>query len=261
MKWRLQGTGPTILFLHGIPTSGHLWDYVAEVLQRDFSCLMVDLPGLGESPPLADDCHDPARYAEAVEALREQLHVQSWHVVGHDAGSTVAVHYADQFAERVNRLVLCSPPVFPDFRVPWFFRLIRVPLVGDFFAPFVTFLMWRFGIQLAIDRHDHLTDPIIQSFHRPFAGYRGVRRFVHILRWGDPKQVLARTAAALPKITMPTLILHGKADRAIPQSFAVRVAALIPNSEMHILDCGHFLPLDCPDALCQYLLSFLSKEV
>ena len=259
MKYSLSGAGPVILFLHGIPTGRRLWDYVAQTLHHKFTCLVVDLPGLGESPPLANNSHDPADYAQRVEELRERLAIPSWHVVGHDAGATVAVHYAAKFGGRVNRLVLCSPPIFPEFRVPWFFRLIRTPVLGDLLAPFVNFAIWHAGIQLTIRRHDHLTGQIISSFRQPFKGYAGVRRFVHILRWGEPSQVLAETAGLLPSITAPTLILHGRKDGAIPASFATRAATIIPDAEAQLLDEGHFLPLDCPTTLCERLSPFLEE--
>lgn len=260
MNYSLSGAGPVILFLHGIPTNRRLWDYLVQALQHKFTCLAVDLPGMGESPPLANNSHDPTDYAQRVEELREQLAIPSWNVVGHDAGATVAVHYAARFGGRVNRLVLCSSPIFPEFRVPWFFRLIRIPLMGDILAPFVNFAIWHFGIQSTVKHQDHLTGQIISSFRHSFKGHRGVRRLVNIVRWGEPTQVLARTAALLPSITAPTLILHGRKDGAVPASFATRAAGIIPNAEARILDEGHFLPLDCPASLCEYLSPFLEGE-
>lgn len=260
MKFSVQGAGPLVLLVHGLPTSGRLWDYVVPILEPKFTCVVVDLPGLGESRPLADGSLDPDRYAQVLEALGEQLSIPSWHIIAHDAGSVIAVHYAAQFGERLDRLVLCSPPIFPEHRIPLFIRLIRTPIVGDFLAPFVTMFLWRVGFYLAIKRRDRPTTEIIEAFRRPFTGYSGTRRFAHLARWGDPAQVLGKTAALLPSISAPTLILHGRKDGAIPISFATRAAAIIPDTEIHLLDCGHFLPLNCPDALCGHLLPFLEKE-
>ncbi len=257
MRYELHGSGPAVLFLHGIPTCGRLWDYVVPALQHQFTCVVVDLPGMGESPPLPDGSLDPARYAQELERLRERLSIPSWHVVGHDAGSTIAVHYAAQFSERLDRLVLCSPPTFPEFRVPWFFRLIRTPLLGDCLAPLVTLLLWRIGLPSTIEPHGSSTAAMIRAFHHPFRGCRGVRRFVRLLRWGDPARVLAGTAALLPQIVAPTLVLHGKKDRSIPTSFAIRAAAIIPDAELHLIDCRHFLPLNRPERVCEYLVAFL----
>jgi len=260
MKFSIHGSGPPVLLVHGIPTSRHLWDFIVPSLEHSFTCIAVDVPGLGESAPLADGSLDPARQAQELESLREQLSIKSWHVIGHDAGSTIAVHYAAQFSQRVERLVLCSSPIFPEFQVPWFFRLVRIPVLGDCLAPFVLFLLWHGGIQSAIGRRDPALTQIVQTFRHPFTGYNGVRRFVHLLRWGDPSQVLARTAALLPGITAPTLICHGKGDGAIPFDFAIRACTIIPRAELRLMDCGHFLPLSCSEALSGYILPFLNGK-
>ncbi|HLZ81176.1 MAG TPA: alpha/beta hydrolase [Ktedonobacteraceae bacterium] len=260
VKFSIRGSGPPVLLVHGIPTSRHLWDFIVPALEGTFTCIAVDVPGLGESSPLADGSLDPARQAQEFETLREQLSIMSWHVIGHDAGSTIAVHYAAQFSQRVERLILCSPPVFPEFKVPWFFRLVRIPLLGDCLAPFVLSLLWHGGIQSAIGRRDAALTQIVQTFRYPFRGYKGTRRFVHLLRWGDPVQVLGRTAALLPGITAPTLICHGQDDGAIPVDFAILASRMIPHAELRLMNCGHFLPLSCPDALSGYILPFLISQ-
>jgi pimeloyl-ACP methyl ester carboxylesterase len=154
-------------------------------------------------------------------------------------------------------LVLCSPPIFPEFRIPWFFRAMRMRLAGECMAAFVP-LFWRFAFPLAVRRIGVSTPEIVRSFEAPFAGYGGAKRFIGILRWGDPKEILARTAALLPRILAPTLILQGKHDGAVPPSFALRAASIIPDARTEILDQGHFLPLECPEILCQHISGFLA---
>jgi pimeloyl-ACP methyl ester carboxylesterase len=160
----------------------------------------------------------------------------------------------------VDGLVLCSPPVFPEHRIPWFFRLLRAPLLGDMLAPVVVTLLWRLGFRNSVRRKERCPDELIAAFRQPFLGYRGWRWFVHVLRWGDPRVVLARTAALLPDITARTLILHGRRDGTIPVSFATRAAQLIPNASVQILEGGHFVPLTCSEDVASHLLAFLRTE-
>ncbi len=257
MKYYLRGTGPAVLLLHGLPTSGRLWDLVVPKLQDTFTCVVVDLPGAGESPPFADGSLDPDRFAEELEKLRAEISIPAWTVVGHDAGAAIAVHYAANYLDHVNRFVLCSPPIFPEHQIPWFFRLLRTPVLGDTLAPVVTSLFLPTGIRMAIRRSDPAFTDIVQAFCQPFRGYTGARQFLHILRWGDPVQVLSKTAALLPKISVPALVLSGTHDGAVPTKFATRAAQLLPHSELYLLDCGHFIPLECPDLFCEYLCRFL----
>lgn len=259
IHYSVQGSGFPLLLMHGIPTSRHLWDYIVPILQHDFMCITIDWPGFGESPLLKSGSLNPIDYAQELEALRMQLSIPSWHMIGHDAGSTIAVHYATQFPGRVEKLALCSPPVFPEFKVPWLFGLVRVPVVGDCLAPPATTFLWSLGLPLMIGRRDRSISDIIQTFHNPFRGYSGIKRFVYLMRWGDPTVILAKTAALLPQIVNPVLILHGRKDWAIPVNFSIRAKAIIPQAELHLLDCGHFLPLSCPEAVVAYLLPFLKK--
>jgi pimeloyl-ACP methyl ester carboxylesterase len=181
-------------------------------------------------------------------------------VTGHDAGATIAVHYAAAFPEQTRRLALLSPPVFPEFRPPWFFHLLRTPILGDLFAPLMVLLIWNGGIQSIIERHDSALPEILESFRKPFRGRAGARRLTWLVRWGNPQEVLGRTAAALGKVSAPTLILHGKCDGAIPQSFAQRASEIIAGAKVQFFDTGHFLPLNIPETVAHLLREFFGAD-
>ncbi|HEY6332245.1 MAG TPA: alpha/beta hydrolase [Blastocatellia bacterium] len=259
IEFTMSGNGRPILFLHGIPTSRSLWGMVAARLQDRFTCIAADLPGMGESPSLHDGSLDPSRYADEIESLRQRLSVEDWEIVGHDAGSTIAVHYAARYPNQVKRLVLCSPPVFPDFQIPWYFRAMRAPLAGECLAPLIP-LFWRVGLPLAIRHEGIRAREIAREFEGPFAGLDGARRFIAILRWGDPREVLARTAALLPNVQAPTLILQGKHDGAVPPAFAFRAASVMRNAQIEMLENGHFLPLECPELVAEHISRFLASR-
>jgi pimeloyl-ACP methyl ester carboxylesterase len=246
-----------VLFLHGYPTSGRLWDPVVEELAARFTCIAVDLPGLGGSPPLPGP-PDAVSMAQEVEALRAELSLPTWSVVGHDAGAVVAVHYAARHPERVSRLALLSPPLFPELRPPWIFRLLRKPGIGDLVAPLALLALRNGGLRSMFDRPTPALDDLLEDFRRPFRGRSGVRRLLWLARWGEPDVVLAWTAALLPLLAAPTLVLHGRRDRTVPPGFAERAVTVIPGARACYLDGGHFLPLDSPEALCGELEPFLA---
>lgn len=111
-----RGSGPAILFIHGMPTSNELWSGIIERLCGQFTCFAIDLPGLGstQSEPYGPDYLE--RVARRIEALRIANHIPQWHVVGHDPGSAVAVHYTHAFPGSVERLVLLAPALFPELK-------------------------------------------------------------------------------------------------------------------------------------------------
>jgi pimeloyl-ACP methyl ester carboxylesterase len=237
------------VFVHGLPTSGRLWDFVVERLAGAYTCIAVDLP----AGPL-----DAERLAGALEALRASLGFPAWSMVGHDAGAVIAVHYGAAYPQRLRRLALLSPPLFPELRPPWLFRLLRRRVVGDLLAPFAVIALWHGGLQAMLERRDAATRAILEDFRRPYRGLSGSRNLLRLLRWGEPAQVLGRTAALLPRLRSPTLILLGRRDAIIPASFAERAAAALPDARAVLLESGHFLPLDAPREVCAELEPFLA---
>jgi len=158
----------------------------------------------------------------------------------------------------VQRLALLAPPIFPDLRPPWPFRWLRWPVVGDLLTPLVLPFVWNGGLRSVVEVESggadgQAVDDVVASFAVPFRGWAGARRFLALVRWGDPAEVLGRTAALLPAIQAPTQVLRGVRDNAIPEDFLRRAVAALPQSQGHLLDAGHFLPLDVPERVAALL--------
>lgn len=256
------GTGDPVLFIHGMPTSSQLWSGVTRRLRSRFSCFAVDLPGMGQTPRAAYGPGYLRTLADQLDALRREHSIARWHVVGHDAGSAVAVHYACHYTEHVNRLALLSPSIFPDLRPYHLLRPLRQPVLGELFAPLVRFAFWKVAMRRAIVADEGPSDPesaeALESFYAPFAGLAGSWHFMRLLRWGKPADLLADVPAFLPRLTMPALVIHGRRDPAIPESFAHRASKLLPNASLLTLDSGHFLPLNQPSAIASNLAGFFA---
>jgi pimeloyl-ACP methyl ester carboxylesterase len=251
-----RGSGYPVLFIHGIPTSGQLWSGVVQKMRGSFTCLAVDLPGLGKTPKVYEGLRQLESLAEKIEQIRVENNIEKWHVVGHDAGSAIAVHYAHRFQERVDRLALLSPALFPELKPFPLFRIIRSPVIGELVAPVVNAIFWNVAMRYALEaQHSELSDTV-KDFHAPFSGPLGAWRLMSILRWGDPAEVLASIPAMLPQLTAPTLIFQSSRDKAVPERFAQRACALIPQSKVIMVDSGHFIPLNNPDVVATELLHF-----
>lgn len=256
------GSGDPVLFIHGMPTSSHLWSGVMRRLCSRFSCFAIDLPGMGQTPraPYGPGCF--RALAEQLDALRQQHGIARWHVVGHDAGSVVAVHYALYYQKHVDRLALLSPALFPELRPYHLLRALRQPVLGELCAPLLQFAFWKVAMQRAVTTDDGAADPdtaaAVDAFYVPFAGLSGCWQFMRLLRWGKPADLLADVPSFLPRLTMPALVIHGRLDPAIPESFARRASILLPNARLLTLDSGHFLPLNQPEAVANSLAGFFA---
>jgi pimeloyl-ACP methyl ester carboxylesterase len=253
------GSGDPILFIHGMPTSGRLWRGIIERLCGRYTCFAVDLPGLGNSP------HEPyhsdflRHLAERIDQIRIANKIDKWHVVGHDAGAVVAVHYARYFPQHVACMALLSPALFPELKPFYLLETLRKPIVGELLAPIIGPIFWKIAMHRAVSGLEH-GDQAGGEVYEPFAGFSGSWAFMRVLRWGKPEEVLRDVPGFLPGLLMPTLIFHGAQDIAIPETFAHRASQLIPNASLVKLESGHFIPLNQPEPVAAGLAGFFDRH-
>ncbi len=109
---RVAWSKKTVVFLHGIGSSGSMWRSLAS---RDFDATIVtvDLLGFGQSAKPTWARYDAATQAKAVAYTLSRLNVrQPVIIVGHSMGSLVAVEIAKKYPKRIESLILCSPPFY-----------------------------------------------------------------------------------------------------------------------------------------------------
>ncbi|MFI5958099.1 alpha/beta fold hydrolase [Cryptosporangium sp. NPDC051539] len=105
---RYGGSGRPLVLLHGYPESHHLWAPIAEALASEFTVVLPDLRGYGESgkPPSADDHSTYSKRAMAgdVRNLMHHLGFDVFDVAGHDRGGRVGYRLALDHPDAVRRL-------------------------------------------------------------------------------------------------------------------------------------------------------------
>lgn len=259
MHFEHCGAGDAILFIHGMPTSGRLWRGITDRLQEQYTCFTIDLPGLGKSPRERYGPDYLRQLAERIDQLRVAKGISKWHVVGHDAGSVVAVHYAHYYQQHVGCMALLAPALFPELRPYYLIEPLRKPVLGEILAPLIRLLFWKVAMQRALAGQEDEGEAAA-DFYQPFSGVAGPWKFMKILRWGKPAEILAKVPDFLPNLLMPTLIFHGSNDVAIPELFARRASVLIPDAQLIVLDSGHFIPLRQPEAVATSLAQFFGSR-
>ena len=103
--FRVAGSGPAILLIHGIGDNSTTWSQVQSKLAQRFTVIAPDLLGHGKSDkPRAD--YSVAAYANGMRDLLSVLDIERVTVVGHSLGGGVAMQFAYQFPQLVDRLIL-----------------------------------------------------------------------------------------------------------------------------------------------------------
>ena len=110
-SYSIKGSGPAVIFVHGIGARKTSWNEVCKHLEKDFTCISYDLRGHGDSPKgvlpyslegLVDD----------LEILRQKLNIQKIHIIGHSLGGMIGPAYAISFPENVISISLLSTAAF-----------------------------------------------------------------------------------------------------------------------------------------------------
>jgi haloalkane dehalogenase len=101
-----EGTGPTVLFVHGLPTWSFLWRHLIAGLRDRHRCVALDLPGFGLSDKPAGDAYRPEDQARRLAAFADALRLKDFALVVHDFGGPIGLSLALERPDSVSRLVL-----------------------------------------------------------------------------------------------------------------------------------------------------------
>jgi pimeloyl-ACP methyl ester carboxylesterase len=257
-----SGRGPSVVLLHGIPTSSFLWRYVRpHLLTAGYSVITLDLLGYGASDQPADtDLGIEAQASHVAKAL-SFIGWRNGTIVGHDIGGGVAQIFAMRKPACVNALVLVDTIAYDSFPEPGIARL-KDPawdaILGD--PAFDLKKGLTKGFKRGLAQAELVTPELIDTYERPFSGVAGrlaYLRAARALRTED----LARHMPEIEKLNTPTLIVWGKEDVYQPIRYGERLAAAMPRAEFHAFaGAGHFLPEDAPDRLSGLIVDFLQRN-
>lgn len=107
------GSGPVVVFIHGIASSSITWTNVIPLLESSHRCIAIDLLGFGGSPmPPGAEYTLPEHVAAIVRTIKALRLREPFVLVGHSMGGLIAPRYAARNPRRVRGLVLVSPPIY-----------------------------------------------------------------------------------------------------------------------------------------------------
>jgi len=253
-----RGVGEPVVFLHGFPTSGHLWTDVIPLMPAGHRLVVLDLLGYGRSDPPAERPLTLRAHAERVVALMDALGIHQACVVGHDLGGGVAQAVAIHFPARVTRLALVDSVAFTG----WPTRDVRLARALLRFTGKVP-PRWVLAV-LRADLERGYADPAravhsIDRFIRPFTSDDGRSVFMQHLRALDARETRSM-AQRLGEISASTAVVWGANDPFLSLKLGRRLAAAIPGATLEIIPgVRHFTPEDAPRPVADAIAALLAR--
>ena len=262
--YRMAGTGPALLLIHGLGCDSSTWLPVMAQLARRYTVIAPDLLGHGASDkPRAD--YTIGGYANAMRDLLTLLGIDRATVVGHSFGGGVAMQFAYQFPERTERMLMIAPgglgrevtPLLRMLTLPFADTAMRAatlppmrPLVrGSLSVLGRTHLPHTRDLDEVAKVYALMCDP---------GGREAVRRVAStVIDWRG--QIVRMTDRAYLTALLPVCVIWGRDDDVVPVRHLEVVEEHAPGARVHIFDgCGHFPHRDRPDQFVRTLNRFVS---
>jgi pimeloyl-ACP methyl ester carboxylesterase len=265
VTYHLMGEGPAVVLIHGITSSSRTWRAVMEGLAERHTVLAPDLPGHGRSGKPRGD-YSLGAYASGVRDLMAVLGIAKGTIVGHSLGGGIAMQFAYQFPDRLDRLVLVDSGGLGE-EVSLALRAATLPgaefVLPLMFSPVTRragraagWALGRVGLQASANTRGLFEgmDSLGDSAAR--------RAFIHTARAViDPRgqRIDARDRLYLSR-DVPTMLVWGAKDRIIPLEHGRRAHELMPHSRFEVFPgAGHFPFNDDPARFVAVLSDFVAS--
>ena len=265
IRYREDGTGEPLLFVHGVVVNGDLWRKVVPRLSKDFRCIVPDWPlGSHEIPMAADADLSPPGLAKLVVDFMDALGLEAVTLVGNDTGGAVCQMVAAEHPDRVARLVLTSCDIYDRFPPPVFkplAKLVKMPgalwLIGQSLRPrFAQRSPLAFGwVTKRLPEK-----AVVDSYLAPGRASRGVRRDLGKVFGSVDARYTIEAAEKLESFDKPILLAWAEEDKLFPLEYAQRFAAAVPDGTLEVIpDSYTFIAEDQPERLADAIATFVRR--
>ena len=250
-SYSICGSGPAIIFIHGIGARKTSWNNVTQHLKDRFTCISYDLRGHGESPK-GGFPYSLEALVNDLEALRKEINISKVHLVGHSLGGMIGPAYALSFPDNVLSISILSSAAF------------RTPDDKNKVNSVVQSMKDKGIDQVLSTLTDRwFTDEFIKN--RSFDVEKRLKQvldtdsevFLEVFR------IYAETEMSpwLNQIHHPSLVLTGERDGGCNPRLNKLIAASLNDSKLVILEkYKHSLLIEAPTLVGEHLRGFLTSR-
>ena len=268
-----KGAGPPLLLLHGYPQTGYMWHKIAPRLAEDFTVVVADLRGYGDSdkPTSSEDHAVYSKRAMAADmmAVMTALGHSQFFIAGHDRGGRVAHRLARDYPQAVTKLaVLDIAPTammydttdmhFATSYYHWFFLIQPAPfpetLIGSDPKFFLESKMQHWGKDRTA-----ITNDAFDEYLRCFSNPDTIHASCEDYRASASIDLEHDAADVGLKLDIPLLVLWG-ATAMVGNKYDMLCAwqEVATDVTGFAVPGGHYLPEESPDETYQALLDFFT---
>lgn len=259
---------PTILLLHGFPTSSQMFRNLIPQLADKYHVIAPDYPGFGQSsmPKVSEFEYSFDNLAKIVEKFTEQVGVKKYSLYVMDYGSPIGFRLAVKHPERVQSLIVQNGNAYEeglrDFWIPfkayWKDRSEKnANELRKFLTLDATKWQWTHGT-----RNQKNINPDTWTIDQALLDRAGNQEIQLQLfySYGSNPPLYPQWQSYFRQHQPPTLIVWGKNDFIFPAEGAEPYKRDLKNLEFHLLNTGHFALEEEGNLIAEYIRNFLAKQ-
>jgi pimeloyl-ACP methyl ester carboxylesterase len=264
LHYREAGGGEVVVLLHDWPQTSHAWRHVMPRLSAQFRVIAPDLRGLGDSSrPL--DGFDIGTLAGDILELLDRLGVPVFSLAGHGHGGAVGVAMALLARNRISRLALIDtaiPGYGPRAGTWWHEDFHRMPNLPEALTAGREAIYLASLYEVLSERGGAVGPEDLAEYARCYQQPGAMRCGFDYDRTHDVSAAFVRTHLEWDgMLTLPVLSVAGGAGHGRAGQAEDSISLLASNLRPHIIpDCGHLVPEEAPEDLCDLLGHFLAMS-
>jgi non-heme chloroperoxidase len=258
-----HGSGKPVVLIHGYPLSGASWEkQVPVLLDAGHRVITYDRRGFGKSsqPTTGYNCDT---FAEDLHKLVTQLELRDFALVGFSMGCGEVARYLGKYGSKgVSKAVIISgvPPFLlktpdnPEGVNGSVFEGIQKAIVADRYAFFTDFFKNFYNTDLLLGKR--VSEQAVQASWNIAVGASATASLACVPTWHEDFR------NDLSRVDVPTLVIHGDADRILPiAASGLRTAKLIKGARLLVVKDGpHCITWTHAEQVNGGLLEFLGKD-
>lgn len=226
MNYKLEGSGKTLVFIHGLSDSLLYWEFLARNLKDNYQVLRVDLQGHGESK-LENEEITLDTYVNDLNNLLERLNISKVNLIGFSLGSAVALSFAAKYPQKVDCLVLMSAFYKADSTLTDTLNQFKNALEISF-EEFYDVILPMVLCEEVIDANKEELE-LLKGMASQTANTEAYIKAVDVC-------LNLNAENDLPKIDVPTLILASSHDEISRLEMQKELSSKIKNSKLIVFD-------------------------
>jgi len=261
---------PTVLLLHGFPTSSHMFRNLIPALADRFHVVAPDYPGYGNSSMPGTDEFEYTfdNLASIVEKFTEKVGLTKYSIYLMDYGAPVGFRLAAKHPERVDALIVQNGNAYDEGIDNDFWKPIkeywknRTKDQGDKLRSLLTLDATKWQYTHGV-RNVETISPDTWGHVQPLLDRPGNQEIQLALfhSYGSNPPLYPKWQAYLREHQPPTLIVWGKNDAIFPAAGAHPYKRDLNNLEFHLLDTGHFALEEDGATITMLIRTFLDKQL